>query len=197
MWSSIYSGGSYYKETPSLKQTRPNQQRDTKMGRSSLFTNNYIGTDFNTKHWLSLDPCGLICVSFSYSLHIFSLFASGFTLISHHLVAQLLYGILYIPFSTQVGINHYTYGWRWTLMHHVHRILHERQASDWSAIGSIGWEWSSTSVSGVGLRAVGSSRRGYTLYQVTKRRKRRQTEVVYNTYYTQIGHVWLGIKQHT
>ena len=67
------------------------------MGRSSI--NNYIGTDFNTKHWLSLDPCGLICVSFSYSLHLFSLFASGFTLISHHLTAQLLYGILYVPFS--------------------------------------------------------------------------------------------------
>ena len=68
------------------------------MGRSSI--NNNIGTDFNSQHWLSLDPCGLICVSFSYSIHLFSLFASGFTLISNHLLAQLLYGILYVPFST-------------------------------------------------------------------------------------------------
>ena len=59
------------------------------MGRSSLCS---IGTDFNSKHWLSLDICGLICLTFSYTLHLFALFASGFTLIGHHLLAQLLYG---------------------------------------------------------------------------------------------------------
>ena len=62
---------------------------NTTMGRSSLCS---IGTDFNSKHWLSLDICGLICLTFSYTLHLFALFASGFTLIGHHLLAQLLYG---------------------------------------------------------------------------------------------------------
>ena len=66
------------------------------MGRSAIGS---LGTDFSCRHWLSLDPCGLLCLSFSWSLHIFALFASGFTLISHHLLAQLLYGILYVPLS--------------------------------------------------------------------------------------------------
>ena len=66
------------------------------MGRFKLGS---VGTDFDARHWLSLDPCGLICLSFSYSLHIFALFASGFTLIRHHLAAQLLYGTLYVPLS--------------------------------------------------------------------------------------------------
>ena len=66
------------------------------MGRSSIGS---VGTDFSSTHWLSLDPCGLICLSFSLSLHLFALFASGFTLIAHHLAAQLLYGILYVPFA--------------------------------------------------------------------------------------------------
>ena len=66
------------------------------MGRSSICS---LGTDFNSRHWLSLDPCGLICLSFSYSLHFFALFASAFTLIAHHTVAQILYGTLYVPFS--------------------------------------------------------------------------------------------------
>ena len=66
-----------------------NRYNNTTMGRSSLCS---IGTDFNSKHWLSLDICGLICLTFSYTLHLFALFASGFTLIGHHLLAQLLYG---------------------------------------------------------------------------------------------------------
>lgn len=64
------------------------------MGRSSIGS---VGTDFPSRHWLSLDPCGLICLTFSYSLHLFALFASAFTLIPHHLLAQILYGVLYVP----------------------------------------------------------------------------------------------------
>ena len=66
------------------------------MGRSAVGS---VGTDFHAQHWLSFDPCGLLCLSFSYALHLFALFASGFTLISHHLAAQLLYGTLYVPLA--------------------------------------------------------------------------------------------------
>jgi hypothetical protein len=52
-------------------------------------------TDRKTR--LSLDPCGLLCLSLSYALHLFALFASGFVLTSHHVLAQCLYGILYVP----------------------------------------------------------------------------------------------------
>jgi len=48
---------------------------------------------------LSLDPCGLLCLSLSYALHLFALLASGLVLISHHALAQCLYGILYAPLS--------------------------------------------------------------------------------------------------
>lgn len=66
------------------------------MGRFSVGS---VGTAFDARYWLSLDPCGLLCLTLSYSLHLFALFASGFTLISHHLLAQLLYGILYVPLA--------------------------------------------------------------------------------------------------
>ena len=66
------------------------------MGRSSIGS---LGTDFTSQHWLSLDPCGLICLTFSYCLHLFALFASGFTLIAHHLLAQLLYGEIFFVLS--------------------------------------------------------------------------------------------------
>lgn len=68
------------------------------MGRSSIGS---LGTDFTSQHWLSLDPCGLICLTFSYCLHLFALFASGFTLIAHHLLAQLLYGEIFFALSAK------------------------------------------------------------------------------------------------
>lgn len=66
------------------------------MGRSTLWG---FGTDFTSQKWLSIDPCGLLCVSLSASIHLFALFALGFTMISHYLLSQLLYGLLYVPFS--------------------------------------------------------------------------------------------------
>ncbi|KAL7546859.1 hypothetical protein ACHAWF_010190, partial [Thalassiosira exigua] len=66
------------------------------MGRSSLGS---VGTDFASSKWLSLDPCGLLCLTSSLSLHLFSLVAGGTTLISNHLLAQILYGCLYVPFA--------------------------------------------------------------------------------------------------
>jgi palmitoyltransferase len=58
-----------------------------------------IGTDFTCRHWLSLDPCGLFCLSLSYTLHLFALIGAGQTLISYHVLAQCLYVIFYIPAS--------------------------------------------------------------------------------------------------
>jgi hypothetical protein len=66
------------------------------MGRSTLCG---FGTDFTSRRWLSLDPCGILCVSMSISIHLFALFALGFTMISHYLLSQILYALLYVPFS--------------------------------------------------------------------------------------------------
>jgi len=68
----------------------------TQMGRFTLWG---FGTDFTSQRWLSLDLCGLLCMSLSVSIHLFALFAIGFTLISQSLIAKLLFGILYVPFS--------------------------------------------------------------------------------------------------
>lgn len=57
-----------------------------------------LGTDFEATSWLSLDPCGLICISFSVGIHLFAAVAAALTLISHHLLAQILYYGFYIPF---------------------------------------------------------------------------------------------------
>ena len=65
------------------------------MGRSKCCG---IGTDFQASHWLSLDPCGMICISLSVSFHIFAVFAAALTLISHHLLAQILFYGFYVPF---------------------------------------------------------------------------------------------------
>ena len=50
------------------------------MGRQSLF-NNRIGTDFGSKKWLSLDPCGIACATLSYSIHIYAIIT-----MYHHLI---------------------------------------------------------------------------------------------------------------
>lgn len=66
------------------------------MGRSNVCN---TGTDFESKRWLSLDPCGLLCISLSISIHMFAIIAAGLTLISHHTLAQVLYFGLYVPFA--------------------------------------------------------------------------------------------------
>lgn len=58
-----------------------------------------VGTDFTCRYWLSLDPCGLFCLSLSVTLHLFALFGAGRTLISHHALAQCIYATCYIPCS--------------------------------------------------------------------------------------------------
>lgn len=66
-----------------------------------------IGTDFESKYWLSLDPCGLLCISLSISIHLFAVITAGFTLISHHVLAQVLYGALYVPFAAMALLSLY------------------------------------------------------------------------------------------
>ena len=59
--------------------------------------NGRLGTSFQSKRWLSLDSCGLVCVSFSYSLHIFALVTINHNLISDQIFSQVVYYVLYIP----------------------------------------------------------------------------------------------------
>lgn len=66
------------------------------MGRSHLC--GLLGTDFEVKRWLSLDPCGLLGVTFSYGVHIFALVVIvRQQLLSHSLVSSILFYALYVP----------------------------------------------------------------------------------------------------
>lgn len=55
------------------------------------------GTSFDSKRWLSLDPCGFFCVSCSFGVHIYATTVIGLFLISDSLVAQIVYGAVYLP----------------------------------------------------------------------------------------------------
>jgi len=65
------------------------------MGRSHLC--GLLGTDFEVKRWLSLDPCGLLGITFSYGVHIFALVVIVRQLLSHSLVFATLFYALYVP----------------------------------------------------------------------------------------------------
>lgn len=66
------------------------------MGRSHLC--GLLGTDFEVKRWLSLDPCGLLGITFSYGVHIFALVVIvRQQLLSHSLVSTIVFYALYVP----------------------------------------------------------------------------------------------------
>uniref|UniRef100_A0A7S4HWD8 Palmitoyltransferase n=1 Tax=Odontella aurita TaxID=265563 RepID=A0A7S4HWD8_9STRA len=66
------------------------------MGRSDT-CGSLLGTTFSSRRWLSLDPCGLCCVTFSFSIHAFALFVIPTHLISHSSAAQTLFVAAYCP----------------------------------------------------------------------------------------------------
>uniref|UniRef100_A0A7S4RB24 Palmitoyltransferase n=1 Tax=Ditylum brightwellii TaxID=49249 RepID=A0A7S4RB24_9STRA len=68
------------------------------MGRAEL-CNSTIGTTFHAQNWLSLDPCGLVCITLSFSTHIYALYAIGVCLIQNWVASQVVFGVLYVPLS--------------------------------------------------------------------------------------------------
>ena len=67
------------------------------MGRSSFY--GYVGTSFWAKHWLTLDPCGLFCITLSHTILIFAFYEVCTKFISHDLVAKSIFYGLYTPFT--------------------------------------------------------------------------------------------------
>jgi len=59
-----------------------------------------FGTSFHAKHWLSLNPAGLCCVSFSFFIHVFSFFTTWNKLIQYSIIAQIIFGVMYVPAFT-------------------------------------------------------------------------------------------------
>ena len=87
--------------------TIPNSKRESRkqccltkwsnMGRSSLF--GCIGTAFGTKRWLTLDKCGLVCISISFSSLIYAYFEVYHGFIANDVVATILFSVFYTPFT--------------------------------------------------------------------------------------------------
>ena len=65
-------------------------------GRSDLFCSR-LGTSFEAKRWLSLDPCGLFCISFSVTVHLFALTVIALFLIQTSIVSQSIFFGIYCP----------------------------------------------------------------------------------------------------
>lgn len=69
-------------------------------GRKGLhILNSKYGTSFDSKQWLSLDPCGLAGISCSFSTHIFALIVVYEYLLSGSLSAQIIFCFFYLPAS--------------------------------------------------------------------------------------------------
>lgn len=65
-------------------------------GRSDCFGER-IGTSFNAKHWLSLNPCGLAGITGSFSVHIYAFLVTINYLISGSIIAECIFLFLYVP----------------------------------------------------------------------------------------------------
>ena len=65
-------------------------------GRRDIFYHR-LGTSFEAKHWLSLDPCGCCGVTLSWSVHGYALIVLAWKCVAGSILAQCLYGFVYVP----------------------------------------------------------------------------------------------------
>ncbi|KAG7339079.1 DHHC palmitoyltransferase [Nitzschia inconspicua] len=56
-----------------------------------------LGTSFEARRWLSLDPCGFLGISMSFSAHAFAFTVIAWHLIAGSLVATAVFVLLYVP----------------------------------------------------------------------------------------------------
>jgi palmitoyltransferase ZDHHC3/7/25 len=59
-----------------------------------------FGTSFEAKNWLSLDPCGFVCVGCSLGIHIYATTVIAVFLIAGSPVVQWAFAILYLPLTS-------------------------------------------------------------------------------------------------
>ena len=65
-------------------------------GRKELFRNR-IGTSFDAQQWLALDPCGIIGVTLSASVHLFAFVTVGWYLLEGSFFATAVFLLGYTP----------------------------------------------------------------------------------------------------
>ena len=65
----------------------------------------WLGTSFEAKHWLSLDPCGCCGVTLSWSVHGYALTVLAWKCVAGSWVAACLYGLVYVPCALLAGMS--------------------------------------------------------------------------------------------
>jgi len=73
-------------------------------GRKDIFRQ-WLGTSFDAKQWLSLDPCGCAGITLSWSVHLYALTVLAWKCTSHSMAAQVIYVFLYLPFALLAMIS--------------------------------------------------------------------------------------------
>lgn len=76
--------------------TVPRSSQSSMTGRGDIFCGRF-GTSFEAKRWLSLDPCGLFCITCSLSIHVFALAVIALFLIQHSVVSRSIFYAVYCP----------------------------------------------------------------------------------------------------
>ena len=64
-----------------------------------------FGTTFRAKRWLALDVSGLLCICFSFGIHIFALYVISTKLVSDSLVSLVLFSSVYCPAAAMALIS--------------------------------------------------------------------------------------------
>ena len=67
----------------------------------------FCGTSFTARHWLSLDPCGLLCATLVWMLHVFSWGILWDSMIGSFVPAQVLFYGCYSPIMLLAFYCHY------------------------------------------------------------------------------------------
>ena len=57
----------------------------------------WLGTSFEAKHWLSLDPCGCCGITLSWGVHLYALVVLAWKCTRGSITAQLIYVLAYLP----------------------------------------------------------------------------------------------------
>jgi len=68
-------------------------------GRKDLFCKR-IGTSFEARYWLSLDPCGCMGITLSWGVHLYAITVLAWKCISHSRASQIVYFGFYVPAAT-------------------------------------------------------------------------------------------------
>ena len=73
------------------------------MGRKDIYA--ICGTSFRARRWLTLDIGGMICVTFSFSIHAFALYVISTRLVQDSFLSLIIFSCMYCPAAAMALIS--------------------------------------------------------------------------------------------